>query len=91
MPDALGVVAEDYGVTPAQIALAWLLHRSPVIMPIPGTKSSRHLHESLAAHQIDLTHEAMAAIELAVSKTHSPEEPRGRRRGGGDDEASALL
>ncbi|MYZ34977.1 MULTISPECIES: aldo/keto reductase [unclassified Streptomyces] len=66
-PSALGEVAEDYGAAPAQLALAWLLHRSPVITPIPGTSSSTHLHENLAANQIKLTPEDMAAIELAAT------------------------
>jgi pyridoxine 4-dehydrogenase len=79
----LSQTAGDYGVTPAQLSLAWLLHRSPAITPIPGTSSSTHLRENLAADQINLTHETMAAIEMAVTKTH--------RSGGGDDEASALL
>lgn len=87
----VGQIAEDYGVTPAQIALSWLLHRSPVITPIPGTKSSTHLNENLAADQINLTHETMALLELAVTGTHSSGELRGREPGGGDDEASTLL
>ncbi|MFD8611975.1 aldo/keto reductase [Streptomyces sp. NPDC059631] len=66
-PGALGVVAEDYGVTPAHLALAWLLHQSPAITPIPGTSSSAHLRENLAAEQISLTPEDMTAIELAAT------------------------
>lgn len=90
-PGVLGQIAEDYGVTPAQLALAWLLHQSPAITPIPGTKSSTHLYENLAAQEVNLTREAMVAIELAVTKAHSPEELRTQKPGGGDDEASALL
>ncbi|MEV7321238.1 aldo/keto reductase [Streptomyces sp. NPDC093970] len=67
-PGALGEIAEDYGATPAQLALAWLLHRSPAITPIPGTSSSAHLHENLAAEQVKLTPEGMTAIELAATK-----------------------
>ena len=66
-PDALGQIAQDHGATPAQLALAWLLHRSPVMVPIPGTSSSARLRENLAAHQISLTPEAMTAIELAAN------------------------
>lgn len=80
-------LATQYDATPAQLALAWLLNRSPVMMPIPGTSSSARLHENLAAHQISLTLEDMAAIELAATKA----ERRDREPGGGDDEASALL
>jgi aryl-alcohol dehydrogenase-like predicted oxidoreductase len=71
-------LATQYGATPAQLALAWLLHRSPVMMPIPGTSSSARLHENLAADQIDLTLEAMAAIELAVTETEQSEAGKGR-------------
>ncbi|NUL28428.1 aldo/keto reductase [Streptomyces lunaelactis] len=90
-PDALGQIAQDYGATPAQLALAWLLHRSPVIMPIPGTSCSARLHENLAAQQINLTRQDMTAIELAATKAHSVEELRGQRSGGGEDEPQALL
>lgn len=48
-------VAEELGATPAQTALAWLLHRSPTILPIPGTTSIVHLEENLAAARIGLT------------------------------------
>ncbi|MFD7445417.1 aldo/keto reductase [Streptomyces sp. NPDC059909] len=81
-PDALGQIAQDYDVTPAQLALAWLLHRSSAITPIPGTSSSARLHENLAAHQISLTPEAMTAIELVAT---------GQKPGGGEDEPQALL
>ncbi len=71
-------LATQYSATPAQLALAWLLHRSPVMRPIPGTSCSARLHENLAAHQINLTREAMAAIELAATKTARSEVGRGR-------------
>ena len=58
-PSGLSGIAENYGATPAQLALAWLLQRSPVITPIPGTSSSTHLRENLAADQIKLTPEDM--------------------------------
>jgi pyridoxine 4-dehydrogenase len=47
-------VAERYGSTPAQIALAWLLKRSQTTLPIPGTLSIQHLKENLAALEIEL-------------------------------------
>ena len=43
------------GATPAQIALAWLLRRSPVMLPIPGTASVKHLEENCAAASVELT------------------------------------
>jgi pyridoxine 4-dehydrogenase len=71
-------LATQYGATPAQLALAWLLHRSPVMMPIPGTSCSARLHENLSAHQINLTREAMTAIELAATKSARSEVGKGR-------------
>ncbi|UPM41813.1 aldo/keto reductase [Halocatena salina] len=53
--DALRTVADEHDATPQQIALAWLLHHSPVILPIPGTASVDHLEENVAAAEIDLT------------------------------------
>jgi pyridoxine 4-dehydrogenase len=52
---ALAQVAEGRGAAPTQIALAWLLKRSPAILPIPGTLSLEHLKENLAALEIELT------------------------------------
>jgi pyridoxine 4-dehydrogenase len=55
--DAPGLreIAERHGATPNQIQLAWLLRRSPVTAPIPGTLSLEHLRENLAALDIELT------------------------------------
>jgi pyridoxine 4-dehydrogenase len=52
---ALAEIAEQRGATPAQIALAWLLRRSPTMLPIPGTLSLEHLKENLAALEIELS------------------------------------
>jgi pyridoxine 4-dehydrogenase len=52
---ALADIAERHGATQAQIALAWLLKRSPTILPIPGTLSLEHLKENLTALEIELT------------------------------------
>src|SRR5437773_2455011 len=54
-PPALRDIAERRGATSAQIRLAWLLRRSPVTLPIPGTLSIEHLKENLAALEIELT------------------------------------
>lgn len=51
---ALRRVARRHGATSAQVALAWLLHRSPVMLPIPGTGSVRHLEENVAAADLRL-------------------------------------
>jgi len=52
---AIDEIASRHGATPAQIALAWLLERSPAVLPIPGTLSWEHLRENLGALEIDLT------------------------------------
>jgi aryl-alcohol dehydrogenase-like predicted oxidoreductase len=51
----LARTAERHGTTRAQIALAWLLHRSPVMLPIPGTASVKHLEENVGAARIELS------------------------------------
>jgi pyridoxine 4-dehydrogenase len=48
-------IARDHDATPAQVALAWLLRRSPVTIPIPGTSSLEHLEENMAACELELT------------------------------------
>ena len=51
----LAEIAKRHGATPAQITLAWLLRRSPAMLPIPGTLSLDHLRENLAAREIELS------------------------------------
>jgi aryl-alcohol dehydrogenase-like predicted oxidoreductase len=55
-------VAKRIGATPAQVALAWLLARSPVMLPIPGTSSIAHLEENVAAAALELAAEDLAAL-----------------------------
>jgi aryl-alcohol dehydrogenase-like predicted oxidoreductase len=62
----LDKVAKRHGSTVSQLSLAWLLHRSPVTLPIPGTSSVAHLEENLKAAEIALSAEDMKAIEEAV-------------------------
>jgi pyridoxine 4-dehydrogenase len=57
LADRIKSVAHAHKATTAQIALAWLLHRSPNIVVIPGTKSIAHLHENVAASQVTLSDE----------------------------------
>ncbi len=59
----LSEVAAELGATPMQTALAWLLHRAPNILLIPGTASPAHLRENLAAAKIELPGEAMARLD----------------------------
>lgn len=51
----LGRISARLGATPSQLALAWLLKRSPVVLPIPGTSSLEHLKQNLLAAKIELT------------------------------------
>lgn len=59
----LTAIAAEQGRTPSQVALAWLLHRSPVMLPIPGTSSLEHLEENVAAAEIQLSDEEYAALD----------------------------
>lgn len=52
----VGELAVAYGITPAQLTLAWLLHRSPALLPIPGTRSIAHLEQNVAAASVRLEH-----------------------------------
>lgn len=60
---ALAAVAADVGATPQQVALAWLLHRSPVMLPIPGTSSMTHLEENVAAAGVALDMNQLASLD----------------------------
>ena len=56
-------VAASLGATPMQVALAWLVRRSPNILLIPGTSSVQHLHENLNAATLELPDEALATLD----------------------------
>ncbi len=62
----LDELAKRHGATMAQISLAWLLHRSPVMLPIPGTSSVAHLEENMKAAEISLSDAEMKEIEAAA-------------------------
>ena len=66
---ALARVAERHDATPMQVAIAWLLARSPIILPIPGTSRVAHLEENVAAASLELTRDDLE--ELARSTTRS--------------------
>src|SRR5216117_3232095 len=70
-------IAARKGATPAQIALAWLLHKGPDIVPIPGTKRRRYLEENVGAAAVTLSTEEMAALDAALR----PENVSGPRYG----------
>ena len=53
-------------MTPAQLALAWVLHRGPDVVPIPGTKRRRYLEENVAAAEISLNDEELGRLDEAL-------------------------
>jgi pyridoxine 4-dehydrogenase len=59
---ALDEIARSHGATPAQVALAWLLERSPVMLPIPGTSSIAHFEENLEAAELELSEQEFEAL-----------------------------
>jgi pyridoxine 4-dehydrogenase len=64
----LDEMARRHGVTVAQLSIAWLLHRSPVMLPIPGTSSVAHLEENVASAAIRLDGREWAALEAAARR-----------------------
>src|SRR3982074_1168771 len=74
---AVREIAQRKGATPGQIALAWLLHKGPDIVPIPGTKRRKYLEENVGAVSVSLAREEMDALEAALA----PEKVSGPRYG----------
>ncbi|GAC1622472.1 MAG: pyridoxine 4-dehydrogenase [Candidatus Elarobacter sp.] len=64
----LSTIAEGLGATPMQVALAWLLHRSPNMLLIPGTSSVAHLRENLAAADLALSATTLAALDCIAGE-----------------------
>ncbi|MDX6262376.1 MAG: pyridoxine 4-dehydrogenase [Kribbellaceae bacterium] len=62
----LDAIAKQHEASPSQLALAWLLKRSPVILPIPGTSSVTHLEDNVAAAKLELTDDEFAQLTDAV-------------------------
>lgn len=67
---ALSSIAATLDATPMQVALAWLLHRAPNILLIPGTSSLRHLRENLKAAALKLTDEVLAGLDAISGQGH---------------------
>jgi aryl-alcohol dehydrogenase-like predicted oxidoreductase len=63
----LRAVAEQLGITPGQLALAWLLHQHPAVVPIPGSRRPAHIDENLAAASIELSAADLSAVDRARS------------------------
>ncbi len=61
----LAEIAERHNATPTQIALAWLLRRSPTMLPIPGTLSLKHLRQNLSALEIELSDDEFETLVQA--------------------------
>jgi pyridoxine 4-dehydrogenase len=77
--DALETVAKEHGASVVQVALAWLLQRSPVMLPIPGTSSVAHLEENVAAAKLKLTPAEWKTIDALAGEAGYNVESRGRR------------
>jgi pyridoxine 4-dehydrogenase len=71
---ALDRAAAQFRVTTSQLALAWLLWRSPVILPIPGTSRVQHLEENIAAASVNLDEAKLRELGQAIRATHPSEE-----------------
>jgi pyridoxine 4-dehydrogenase len=67
----LSAVADRLSARPMQVALAWLLHRSPNILLIPGTSSVAHLRENLAAAELKLSPETLAELDAMAATTEA--------------------
>ena len=65
---ALDAIAKAHGATPSQVAVAWLLQRSPVIIPIPGTSKVAHLEENVKARDIELTQDEFDQLDRIGAK-----------------------
>ena len=59
-------IANELAVTPAQLALAWLLQRSPVLLPIPGTSKVAHLEQNVGAAQIELSPDQVQQLDAGL-------------------------
>jgi aryl-alcohol dehydrogenase-like predicted oxidoreductase len=68
MVDLIGKFAQEKKVTPAQVALAWLLAQKPWIVPIPGTTKLHRLEENIGAVAVELTDDDLRQLEAAASK-----------------------
>lgn len=68
--EVLNRLADATGATPAQLALTWLLHQRPWIVPIPGTKRVERLEENLGAASVELTDAQLAELRAAADQIH---------------------
>lgn len=68
--DFIKGIAVEKNITPAQVAIAWLLYQKPWIVPIPGSRSLRHLEDNLAAANVSFTQEELKRIDEALDSIH---------------------
>jgi aryl-alcohol dehydrogenase-like predicted oxidoreductase len=66
--DAYQAIAREAGCTPAQLALAWLLHKSSLLIPIPGTQNIHHLEDNIAAADVVLSAEQMQQLDALINQ-----------------------
>jgi aryl-alcohol dehydrogenase-like predicted oxidoreductase len=66
LAEKVAEIAEEKGITPAQLALAWVLHQGEDLVPIPGTKRRRYLEENAAAAEVNLNHEDLRRIDAEL-------------------------
>jgi len=71
----LARIAAELGASSAQLALAWLLQHSPVLLPIPGTSNVAHLNENLAAAHLALTHDVISRIDVSSERLDKKRKP----------------
>jgi pyridoxine 4-dehydrogenase len=64
---ALAHLAKRHNASPAQLSIAWLLHRSPVMVPIPGTSQVKHLEENIAAAHLKVSSDEWMQLEQAAA------------------------
>jgi diketogulonate reductase-like aldo/keto reductase len=77
--DALDAVAASLGATSMQVALAWLLLRSPNVLLIPGTSSVQHLRENLAAAELTLPAQTLARLNAISAESKQKNQRKDRR------------
>jgi aryl-alcohol dehydrogenase-like predicted oxidoreductase len=68
--EVIRAIASERGASPAQVAIAWLLHKGPDIVPIPGTKRRKYLEENVGAATLSLSAAEMARLDDALSPEH---------------------
>jgi aryl-alcohol dehydrogenase-like predicted oxidoreductase len=61
-------IAQELGCTPAQLALAWVLHQAPHIVTIPGTSRIDHLKDNMGAAKVQLSAEVLARLDQAINQ-----------------------